>query len=223
MEVTKQLQPIYYDSDLLLDLLEEIERYSTVEKFEGRAEWDGRDTRFQFDDAYNLIDENTIPNRILAFEVHLRADEGHIRLTVDATKGNEFHRLIIRGDEEWVKKNLQNISDFERSHTERLRSILSNAHLTGLQYLLTGSALILAIPYMITLHPSFHFPIPREVLLLGGVHLLLIALLEVPKRIYPYVVFTRNGTEPIHRAIISVLIPLLSVISVALSAIGVLL
>jgi hypothetical protein len=222
MRVTKQLEPIYYDSALFSDFLDELEKYSTVTDMKGSVEWDNRDTRVQFDDARQLIDDKTVPNRVLAFSVKLRAEEGRIEIAVDSTKGREFHRLIIDGEEEWVKQNLQNISDFENAQTETLRAFISNKRLTYLQFLLGGSLIATLAPHAITLHPVFDFPIPPETLLIAGGHILMIGLLEVPKRIYPYVVFTRNGTEPLHRAIISVLIPMLTLIGVVLSAVGLL-
>jgi hypothetical protein len=199
-----------------------MEEYSTVNSFKGRVEWDDRETRVAFDDARKLIDDRTIPNRILAFGVELIAEEGRIKIDVDSTRGREFHRLIIDGEEDWVKQNLQTIHDFENAQTERLRKVLSNKRLTYLQYVLAGSLLAILLPHILPPYPAFDVPVPQEILMLAGAHIILLVLIEIPKRVYPYVVLNRNGTEPLHKVIISALISILSIVSVVFSAIGLL-
>ena len=216
MRYVTQLGPIHFDSDLFNVFLQSLQEYSEVEKFEATAIWNEFDSKVTFDDASKLIEDGSIPNRLLSFDLYLRADKGTIKVRADSDKEN--FQLAVKGEEQWVKTNIQNITDLVESQGNELRYWLSHQNLFYLQLFVAGAFISNFLPDIWALiNPIIHVPISTRSLLIGSGLLLLIGLLEIPKRIYPYVVLRRNGTEPVYKTIISVMIPVLSFIAAILS------
>lgn len=221
MKYQTQLRPIHFDSDSFKAFLQTLQKYSEVEDFEATAIWDGGKSKVTFTEASQLVEDGSIPNQILSFDLRLQADKGYI--WIDAIGSKEYHRLIVNGEEEWTKTNVQNITEFVESQGNELRSWLSHRNLFYLQLFVAGVFISNFLPFIWTvINPLMTVPISTEQLLIGAGLFGIITLLEVPKRIYPYVVLCRNGTEPLYRTIVSIIIPIISVIGAALSAVALL-
>jgi len=218
-----ELPPINFDSELFSDFLDRLEEYSEVEQTTVTVNWNGGDTEVQFNEIRKILEDQSLPDRILSYKIAISTKEGQIRVIADGQGANEVHQLSIQGPDAWVKTNIQNITSLLEARKSTLRSVLSRKNLFFLQMLLIGSLASIFLPYGIAiLHPMTHLPVPERVLWLSVSQFLLLGFLEVPKRLYPYVVIRRNGVEPLYRRVLSILIPLLTIVSVALSAVSLL-
>jgi len=218
MRWKQQLGPIHYNAELFGDLIDRIEEYTDADKFEVTAKWDDKKSEVTLDNPREILDTKSIPNRIQTFDLYLRGQKGRIKLTVDSRRGREFHRLIVEGEDEgWVRKNVQNIHEFERIQRNKIRKYLNTNILRSIQALLVGSIIATAGPYIITnLNKVIQYPIPNYIIYLSVFQIGMLFAVETSRWLYPHTLLIRNGADPLHKKAISIAMPILSIISVAL-------
>lgn len=223
MEWRKQLEPIHYDTALFKELLDRIKDGSDYREFEVIVGWDG--STVTFDDPYEIIDDKSIQDTLRHFSITYRDDSGYMRVTgFDSKSENIFgdkekHEVLIRGEKESVKRKLQSISEFEAAQSNDLARWLSKRSLRRVQAVLGASLVftfIVGTGYLST------FPLPKSALFAIAIQIGMIGLLELPKRIYPFIALFRHDTTPLYKTWISVGSVVTSVVGTLLALVGLL-
>lgn len=178
----RELASVHYDIDALREVTELLTEDSEVRHFSISVDWS--EASMTFETIEDLLASSKVPDAVRDFSVQVTTRKGSAHLM--AGDRNRLHKIILRGDDGWVRQIDSRIQEFANFRSDSLGGL--KVYLGWLQLALVG-AFIYSYQEQLTafIVTFYHISAPFSYHLRAFSILGVAILLQVPKELYPYV------------------------------------